>query len=191
MPPGLTLNSLLGALAYGVVCLAAAALGGFAPGRRLSAIARRNWRIVAAIFALMVIWRLAQGEQRVQDSVRYWTRDHGFYDERQALQIPATIVVILLATAMMMALSRVRHARRSAFGLGASAALALFAAVRAASLHDVDELLYRAIGVVHVNYLIDMGLTGLVGLLALLDWHASRHVHWRKRSGQHPPPPGD
>jgi hypothetical protein len=47
--------------------------------------------------------------------------------------------------------------------------MAVFTAVRATSLHAVDALLYQSVGPIHVNYLIDLGLTAVVAAFALAD----------------------
>ena len=164
--------SLLAVLAYlGTVALALAAAG-LASGRRGRAAALR-WVLAGVAFAALAGWRYTNGEALLQDSVRTWTRIKGVYDDRYTFQIPLTLAAILVVAALLWLALRWRGNGRSGQALCLALIMLIFTAVRATSLHAVDAFLYESIGPVHINYLIDLGLTAGVAVLALLDCRSS------------------
>lgn len=160
--------SALAALAYlatSGVALVAAVLAPAAGRKR----ALFNWITVAALFVALAVWRLTNGEAVLQDQVRTWARSSGVYDDRHTFQVPVTLAAVLVIAALVWLAWRPAGAGNSGKALGFSLIMVVFTAVRATSLHAVDALLYASIGPVHINYLIDLGLTALVAVLALAD----------------------
>jgi hypothetical protein len=180
----ISLFSQLAALAYALTGMAAL----IAVARARKRLAMANWVAVAAIFAALVLWRLTNGEALWQDRIRTWARANGSYDDRQAWQVPLTLLAVMVIVAIAGWMFRSGRARHSGRALALALIMVIFTAVRAASLHAVDALLYASAGPIHVNYVIDMGLTALVALLAVIDWRVigqpaePRH---RRRSSRH------
>jgi len=139
-----------------------------APARRRD-LALFNWFAVVVIFVLLAVWRLDNGEALVQDQVRDWTRARGLYDDRHSFQVPVTLAAVLAITGLIWLAGRASGAANSGKGLSVALIMAMFTAVRATSLHAVDALLYQSVGPIHVNYLIDLGLTAVVAALAVAD----------------------
>jgi len=158
----------------------------------------RNWVAVALIFVLLAIWRLDDGEALVQGVVRNWTRNRGIYDDRYSFQIPVTLGSILAVAALIWLAGRLSDAGHSGKALCTALVMAVFTAVRATSLHAVDAFLYASFGPVHVNYVIDLGLTAVVAAFAAADcWRkaavaqTSRRASPRSRSAGGGSPRGD
>lgn len=160
--------SALAALAYLATAGTALVAAVLAPagGRRR---ARFNWIAVAGVFVLLAVWRLTNGEAVVQDIARTWARNSGVYDDRHSVQVPVTLGAVLMIAALVWLARRSSGAGFSGKALSVSLIMVVFTAVRATSLHAVDALLYESVGPVHINYLIDLGLTALVAVLALAD----------------------
>jgi hypothetical protein len=144
---------------------------GPAPTSTPAPAAWRSWLAVAACFAVLAAIRLANADQALHDHVRDWAESSGIYGERHDLQIPLTLAgltglfgVFVWLTLRAWPLERVVIARTAAL------VLALLALMRMVSLHAVDALLYRAIGPVHVNYVLDIGLTFVVIAMAAAEW---------------------
>ena len=102
--------------------------------------------------------------------MRGWTRAVGIYDDRHTFQVPVTLGAVLAIAGLIWLANRSSRAGNSGRALSFAVIMLLFTAVRATSLHAVDAFLYQSIGPVHVNYVIDLGLTALVAALALADW---------------------
>lgn len=137
---------------------------------------RRRWRwmVVAAIMIALAIWRFSDSEIWVQTLARDWARSHDRYEDRHEVQVPVTIALLTAMALGGFGLTRVRHARYAVWALAAAVTLLLVAALRAVSLHMIDAILYYEIGPLRVNYAVDMGLTALIGGLALVDWASTR-----------------
>ena len=167
----LTVFSLISSVMYIVTaCCALAVVAG--PRRTgLPHDARRHWFIVIAAFASLTAWRLGQGEIRLQEQVRAWTRLHGLYDERHDSQAWFTILALAAVMAGIWASFRNGMPGRSKSAMIAALGLLALAAVRLVSLHAIDSLLYRT-GPFHLNYVFDMGLTVTAAGLALLELRA-------------------
>ena len=160
--------SALAALAYlatGGMALVATVLAPVDGRRR----ARFNWIAVAVVVVVLAVWRLTNGEAVVQDFARTWARNSGVYDDRHSVQVPVTLGAVLMIAALIWLARRSSGAGSSGKALSVALIMVVFTAVRATSLHAVDALLYESVGLVHVNYLIDLGLTALVAGLALVE----------------------
>lgn len=182
--------SLAACLAY-VMTAAVSLMAAFAAHARRHRAAARHWIFVGMIFVALAGWRLANGEVLVQAHARDWAQTHGWYDERHDWQAPITLAALLAVGAVLFAAFRWAGTRPSARALCVAVVMILFAALRVISLHAVDEVLYRAVGPFHLNYVIDLGLTGVAAALALVDcgWFGAfaapgpRRAPHRRRSG--------
>lgn len=128
-----------------------------------------NWLGVAVIFLALAAWRYTNSEAVFQDQAREWTRLHGVYDDRHDWQVPITLGAIAVLLVLGLLAGRWAGVRQSGKAVYLALVMVAFSAVRAISLHAVDEVLYHSIGPIHVNYLIDLGLTAAVALLAMVD----------------------
>ncbi len=132
----------------------------------------RRWLAIALIFVALAIWRLSGGEMIVQETVRRAASDHHLYGSRGELQRPLMALVLLLGVPSVMLTWR--RLRRVGQGMAISIAqistvvLVIYTFVRLVSLHLVDAFVYGSIGSIHVNYLIDGGLT-LITLIAAAE----------------------
>jgi hypothetical protein len=168
---GVTPGPLFGSVAYVLTaCMAMTVAEG--PWRRRIGPPWR-WRVVAAVFLALAIWRIGLFESRLQDDVREWARQRGLYEQRRSYQEAATLLM-LAGSALAVVQVAVRGGfRRSTYALGAAGALAIYSLVRLVSLHELDSLLFRT-GPIHLNYLIDMGLTAAAAGMAWLEIRAAR-----------------
>ncbi len=160
--------SLVATLAY-VLTAMAALTAAFRPDRARGRMVTINWTGVAVIFLVLAAWRYTDGEAVLQDQAREWTRNHGVYDDRHTWQVPITLAAVAAIIALGLVAIRWSGVRQSGRALCAAVVMLAFTAVRAVSLHAVDDVLYQSFGPVHVNYLVDLGLTAIVAVLALID----------------------
>jgi len=162
MDLGLTPASLAGAIAYA----GTAALALWARSRTTSA--SRRWSLIAALFLALAVWRLSAGEMRLQGDLRDWMRASGFYEQRHNYQALLTLAIIAGAGLALYRVFFVGGFSRPTLALNAALGLMLFSLLRLISLHQFDSLLFR-LGPIHINYLIDLGLTATAAILALLE----------------------
>lgn len=149
------------------VYLASAAVCTFAgiEERRLSSNGRSRragfWLMLAGLLLLLGIGRDIDLGPRITGVGRDYARGHDLYAERRPLQ-EAAVVVIAAVGAVVMAVAVVytrvgRLRQRAAFAL--IMGLCCFVAIRAISLHDVDQLLYnRPIEGVRLSSALELGL---------------------------------
>lgn len=185
---GLSLVSRLGVLTYFVTAALAFAVATGPWRRRLTELSRRNWWLVAGLFLLLAAWRIGEGEIWIQDRLREWSRARGFYGERRDLQMPLTLAGVLAALAAVAWKWRHGLGARSEIAKLAALALTGFSIIRAISLHAIDALLYQP-GPVHINYLVDGGLTALCAVLALREIAALRRMRHRRGTSKRQPGP--
>ncbi len=161
MSAGPSVLSLLGSGLYLLVvlaCLIAAAIA--VRGRQLSA-HWQVWAMVAALFAVFALLRLTNFEELARDGMRDYFRAEGTYRTRRAVQAPLVALLLVIAAAAAFALlyrwSRLIRGRRNVARVVAVVAgltMLLLIALRLASLHAVDALLY---GPLKLNWIIDIG----------------------------------
>jgi hypothetical protein len=159
---GLTSASLAGAAAYGVTALLALMASRHKPGDSL------RWRMVAGLFLGLAAWRLGLGEIRLQDDLREWMQIHGVYEQRRKYQALVTLAVLAGACLGLYRLRWGDGFSRPALALNAGMCLVVYSLIRLISLHQIDSLLFR-IGPIHLNYLIDLGLTACAAAQALQE----------------------
>ena len=169
--------NLAGAFAYLIVAaIALAALRG------ARADVARQWLLVALAFVALAAWRLGQGEALVHDGMRALAEAGGAYAQRRAAQAPVVAFAVVagggawLYVAMTGGLPRWLHRARLA-----TLALLGYTVVRAISFHPVDAIIYAGPGLLHVNHLIDMGLSAIVAGCAVADWRSTARA--RAKSG--------
>lgn len=174
MIAGPSMLSLSASGLYGVVVLACIAAAVTAARHRQLPRHWQTWLIVALLFAVFAILRLVAAEELARDAARKFMRASDSYSERRSLQAPMVSTVIVLAgAAALLALYRwnaaLRGRRNQArmASLVAVVAMLFLIALRLASLHAVDSLLY---GPLKLNWVIDLGasLTVLVAAVCYI-----------------------
>lgn len=169
--------NLAGALVYLLVAAAAIACA-----RRETGGAAARWWSIAATFVLLAGWRLLHGEDQVQAWLRHAAEASGTYETRTAWQGPLASLAVLGGAALLYWLSR-RGVRDSAWivlARLATASLAGFTAVRAMSFHPIDQLIYLSVGPLHLNHVIDIGLSFLAGGAAIAEFRQKNAAGRRK-----------
>lgn len=180
----LTLADWIGALLYIATMIAAiaAAQADMKISRRPSA-ARFHWLAIAALFAGLAAWRLANGEGQVQALLRGELLESAQYANRDALQGPLIAVLVLLAAAICGLLAwrwQGQPLYRFISGAGALGLLG-FNALRLVSYHSFDRLIYAQFGPLRLNYLIELGLIGAVFCGIAMLYRLRGKSRWRLR----------
>lgn len=131
----------------------------------------RTWLALAVLFGVLIVLRVLAVEEWVRDAARAALRADGEYRERRAFQAPLVAAILAIGgvgiVALLFRFARYLRGRRNVAVL--VAVLATFAmlfliALRLASLHAIDALLY---GTLKLNWLIDMGSSAVVMLAAV------------------------
>ncbi len=174
MTAGPSILSFLASGFYGLVVLACMTAGVTAVRHRQLPGHWQTWLIIALFFAVFAILRFVAAEEWARAAMREFMRTSDNYDARRSLQAPvvATIIVIAAAAAFL-ALYRWNAALRGRRNLARMAsivavlAMLLLMALRLASLHAVDSLLY---GPLKLNWFIDLGasLTAFVAAVCYI-----------------------
>lgn len=160
--------NLAGALVY--LAVSVLAIRAALKPRRRRGGAAFHWWAVALLFAGLAAWRIAGGEALAQEFFRGLALDAGSYAARRQWQVPLVGLAALAgaaATVWAFAVPRadpaVHWSRVAAIGLLA------YSAVRMASLHAVDTVLYASAGPFHLNHFIDLGLAAVAGYFAIVS----------------------
>lgn len=165
--------NLLATVGYFVV--AATAFGARVRDRNSNA---RRWLLIALVFVGLAVWRLSNGEMIVQDAVRRAASEDRLYSSRGELQRPLiALIVLFTAPSMFLAWGAFRRSgqgRWMAIAQVATLVLVIYTFVRLVSLHPVDAFVYQSLGPIHVNYLIDGGLTSLTLVSAAITAFAGQ-----------------
>lgn len=121
----------------------------------------RAWLLIALLFAVFIALRLTAAEDLLRETVRASLRASGEYGDRritQALIVSAMIALAGLGTlGWIYTATRNLHGRRNVARLAANlaaVAMIFLLALRIASLHLIDTLLY---GPLKLNWVIDIG----------------------------------
>ncbi len=158
--------SLTAAGVYGFVMLACIVAGIAASRARQMRRHVRAWLLIALLFAVFMALRLTAAEEMLRETVRASLRASGEYGERRNIQ--ALIVSAMIAVAGIGMLgwiykaTRNLHGRRNLARLAANlaaVAMIFLLALRIASLHLIDTLLY---GPLKLNWVIDIGSSMVV-----------------------------
>lgn len=161
---GLTAAGLYLAVTAACVFAALATRGEGAPRR-----ARAIWLSIAGLFVILAASRLLNAEERARDMMRAWLNAGVGYESRRSVQGPIAAAVLAASggagIALLLGFRRARpDARALVWAMRAAAAMIVLVALRLISFHPVDAILYRPL---RLNWLLDIGLTGVVGLAAL------------------------
>lgn len=148
-----------------------------------------GWLLLVALFIGLAIEKILHLDTQIQEQLRANARDHGWYEDRRQLQIPVVVAIVLSAGIAAPFLKRdcARDQRLHHASL-CGMVLFIFDAIRAVSLHQIDAVLTFSFGPIHLNYLIEGGLTATILFMAW-PWNAnreprSRHALRHSRSGR-------
>ena len=173
MPAGISTLSLAASALYGIVLLACLIAAGTARIYRQMPSHTRTWVVLAMLFALLIALRLIGAEEWLRDTMRASLRAGGEYSKRRAFQAPLVATMLAIggvgAMALLFGFARNLRGRRNVavlVSLLAAFAMLFLIAVRLASLHAMDTLLY---GALKLNWLIDLG-SSLVVLGAAITY---------------------
>jgi len=151
-----------------LACLAAAAT---ALRQRQGSGHLRTWLMLALFFAVLIALRLVNAEEWLRAILRDYLRISGHYGDRRSLQAPLVVVILTIAgVGAIFALQRwtrnLRGRRNVArlAGVLAAAAMVCLMALRIASLHMIDALLF---GPLKLNWVIDIGVSLMVLVAAI------------------------
>lgn len=157
-------------LCVAVTCLVAA-WAAYGSGRRGRDIL--VWLAATVFFVFLSVLRLGELETQVQHSLRALMQDEGLYSTRNGIQVLAALMVMAIIAIVWFKLRHqwpaIRFSRSAQYiGLiqACMAGLITLVGLRVVSLHSIDRFLFS--GPIHLNWLIDGGLTGLAGLVAIL-----------------------
>jgi hypothetical protein len=121
----------------------------------------RTWSALALLFAVLIAVRIVGFEEWLRANLREAMRAEGYYRERRNIQAP--IVAAIIGITGLFALGFLYRAKRQIAGrrnlarlaaIVAALAMMFLIALRMASLHMIDALLY---GPVKLNWVIDLG----------------------------------
>lgn len=163
--------SLAAACFYVVVALAALLARSRAILQRQTAWHAQVWVIVAVLFLALALIRCFALEEWLRTDLRAVLLDRAAYDQREAIQKPLVAISFVAAASLAAAtvysvVQRVKGPRSvvSIAALACTGGMIFLLAIRLISLHSVDTLLY---GPLKLNWIIDLGLSGAVIVLAL------------------------
>lgn len=154
-----TVASFVGGLAL-IACALLAALTATRTLRRRP-VEPGCWWAIAAILAILALYRLLGLQQSWLAAVRSVAQESGWYADRRLPQVWATCLLLLSAILPLAAGVSLLRQRLSSSALGAGAstyALLGLYVLRDISLHAVDSALYAGIGPVRVNWILEAGL---------------------------------
>jgi hypothetical protein len=121
----------------------------------------QTWAVIAGLFGLFAMLRFTNFEEIARDSLRGYFKAEGMYGDRRAVQGPIVALVLAIIATVAFVLpyrwSRIVRGRRNVARVTAVLAvlvMLLLIALRLASLHAVDALLY---GTWKLNWIIDIG----------------------------------
>ncbi|ANY19430.1 hypothetical protein A6F68_00904 [Tsuneonella dongtanensis] len=136
--------------------------------RRMSA----AWMTLAALFVALGLARAFEVEAAVTQWLRLAARTDGAYETRSAWQAPLAVVVAIIASLTALGLLSQRRRMRGRaerlmwWASMAGAGMVWLSMLRIVSFHAIDRLLYAK--PIHLNWIIDLGLTGIVLASAVL-----------------------
>lgn len=132
------------------------------------------WLGLAAMFAALAVARPFGLQWRLAAAFRQRAVEGNWYDVRRGFQVQVVVAAVAVATLATIVVAAVAIRARSLRTLAAFAPVALllgFLAVRAISLHYVDRVLYRRVGGVEVNAVVELMILSLVA--AGLIWRST------------------
>lgn len=177
MFPATSMLSLAASGLYGFVMLACMVAAVTARQRRQGAGHVWTWAVLCVLFGILMAVRLGGVEEWLRATLREALRADGGYGDRRKFQAPIAGAILVISSMGIFAfvyratrnLAGRRNIARLVAVLAALAMLFLIA-LRMASLHAIDALLY---GAIKLNWVIDIGASVIIILAAL---HYSRLV---------------
>lgn len=169
---GPSILSLVGSAVYlGAMMVAAgAARSGMQHGRPRHEI--RNWAIVAVFLLILAVMRYWQVEDALRGSLRHFLIAEGQYQARRSLQSALALLCLdagaLTAFVFLRCLIATRRGsllRLVWWSRLAMLSMAGLIGLRLISLHAIDAILY---GGLRLNWVLDLGMTGVMGGAALI-----------------------
>jgi hypothetical protein len=131
------------------------------------------WVVLALVMATMGVSRMVDLGPLLTEHGRDFARDYGWYEDRRSIQRTAVEVVIICGViGACIAAAWLAFAAAPEHPLGALAVVYLttFVAVRAISLHQVDQLLYNhPVEGVRINALLELSGISAVCLAAVVS----------------------
>lgn len=133
----------------------------------------------ALLFAALGVQKALHLDQRVHEALRVMASQNAVYDARREVQVAILFVAILGLVWVVRQWSRrerlpveLRRIRLLGFLL-----LGLDA-IRAVSLHQIDQILFASVGRIHLNHMLEGGLT------ALILWSTASHLQKRTQNNR-------
>ena len=126
------------------------------------------WIAIALFFFGFMLWRLIDGEHLLHHLLVDGHAHSRFYADRRWIQGPAVLLGGICGLWLLIR-ENLRHKGDPWCRVGWSATLALLTltGLRMISWHDMDMILFAALGPIHLNHVLDIGLTAIVGWSAL------------------------
>lgn len=161
MTSGASILSLMASGTYLLVVLACLFASATAYQARQLPAHWQTWLILAIVFVVLAAMRFYAVEELLRDNLRAYFRAQGAYGDRRSIQAPLVAmllaIVALAGFAVLYRWSLILHGRRNGARMVAVVAaigMLFLMALRLASLHAIDALLY---GPLKLNWLIDLG----------------------------------
>ncbi|MEP0189041.1 MAG: hypothetical protein ABJ311_10245 [Erythrobacter sp.] len=162
-----TMLSFAAAALYAVVVLACMVAALSARGEQQLPVHARVWAVLAAFFVILVVLRIFNIEELLRAELRSASRESEVYGEREGLQLPITIGVVVIfgfaAFAWVFRSLRKMQGRRSVALVSAEVgalAMLILIVLRMVSFNVLDKILY---GPLKLNWVVDLGAALLVG----------------------------
>jgi hypothetical protein len=126
-----------------------------------------QWRILAAVTAVLVIEIVAGLRYRIHDLAEMLLLDQSLYEARRPWQLAMTVVALTaLIASVSAARFRIQSAGLASAVMGVCFAVSIFV-IEAVSLHAVDAVLYHPLGPVNVIALFWLAASAWISLAAL------------------------
>lgn len=149
---------------------------------------RGQWLLLALLFGALAIEKALQLDALVHDAMRAIATRNDVYGSRRGAQV-AVVLVAVAALAWMMRRTLIRSDVPSElrwirlFGF----LLLGLDAIRAISLHQIDQILFASAGRLHLNHVLEGGLAALIlynTACCLRAWRATSRRSPGKPSGR-------
>ncbi len=134
-------TELAGLLAFAPTALLCVTAARSSPKRQ-----RRDWAMLAGLYALLTVEIVASGRHRLDGLLAGWLRAEHLYPDRRPVQAAAILLLIALGWLAARHVVQRGSTRRLRIARAATAAVILLFAIESVSLHAVDGLLYRPVG---------------------------------------------
>lgn len=167
---GPTTYSMIGAGIYLGVCALSIAAALVSTADRNSRNQRIGWVLIGVLFAILAASRIFMLEEHLRGVLRSMLRANSEYGMRRMFQLPVTILVLIVGALIAGATvhwerkrAGDRRSRLLSWAWMASGIMMLLLAARIVSFHTLDMIL----GTFRLNWIIDIGSSLAVGILAL------------------------